>query len=154
MGAHYRNCRANGAKVTQPLEPKKERLPACAPEGQEQATLFNWADAQARMGIYPELALMFHIPNGGKRSKAEAGRFRAEGVKAGVPDICLPVPRGKFHGLYIEMKKLKGGTVSREQKEWGAQLARQGYCWKVCHGWAEARDVLTEYLGEREYEFV
>ena len=73
MGAHYRNCRANGAKVTQPLEPKKERLPACAPEGQEQATLFNWADAQARMGIYPELALMFHIPNGGKRSKAEAG---------------------------------------------------------------------------------
>ena len=71
-----------------------------------------------------------------------------------MPDICLPVPRGKFHGLYIEMKKLKGGTVSREQKEWGAKLARQGYCWKVCHGWEEARDVLTEYLGEREYEFI
>ena len=83
MGAHYRNCRANTEKVTQPLEPKKERLPACAPEGQEQATLFNWADAQARMGIYPELALMFHIPNGGKRSKAEAGALQGRGREGG-----------------------------------------------------------------------
>lgn len=58
-------------------------------EDVEQMCLFRWADAQS--GKYPELSLMYHIPNGGKRGKAEAGRFRAMGVKSGVPDIFLPV---------------------------------------------------------------
>ena len=57
-------------------------------EDTEQMCLFRWADAQS--GKYPELSLMYHIPNGGKRGKAEAGRFRAMGVKSGVPDIFLP----------------------------------------------------------------
>lgn len=49
-------------------------------EDVEQMCLFRWADAQS--GKYPELSLMYHIPNGGKRGKAEAGRFRAMGVKS------------------------------------------------------------------------
>lgn len=57
------------------------RIP-CQLEGEEQAALFRWAQFQS--GKYPELDLMFHIPNGGKRGKAEAARFKAEGVKAGV----------------------------------------------------------------------
>lgn len=61
-------------------------------ESVEQISLFRWANYSR--GRYPELALLHHIPNGGTRSKSEAGRFRAEGVKAGVPDICLPVARG------------------------------------------------------------
>ena len=68
----------------------RKKMP-CPTEGVEQATLFSWASM--RTYWHPELNLMFHIPNGGKRSKAEAGRFRAEGVKSGVPDICLPVAR-------------------------------------------------------------
>lgn len=123
--------------------PKDNRiLPS---EGQEQSTLFQWAEA--RSFVYPELRLMFHVPNGGSRSKAEAGRFKMEGVKAGVPDIFLPVPRGKYHGLFIEMKRLRGGKVSKEQGEWIESLHRQGYAAEVCHGWQEAAELICGYLG-------
>ena len=120
----------------------RKKMP-CPTEGVEQATLFSWA--QMRTYWYPDLALMFHIPNGGKRSKAEAGRFRAEGVKSGVPDLCLPVPRGQYHGLYIEMKTESGHT-SDEQEWWGERLQAQGYVWRVCHGWQAAVAVLEWYL--------
>ena len=91
-------------------------------EDVEQTQLFAWANF-AR-GKYPELTLMYHVPNGGKRSKAEAVRFKAQGVKAGVPDICLPVPRGKYHGLYIELKRVKGGRVSAAQEEYISALRK------------------------------
>lgn len=76
------------------------RIP-CQLEGEEQAALFRWAQFQS--GKYPELDLMFHIPNGGKRGKAEAARFKAEGVKAGVPDIFFPKAK------WIETKRPGGG---------------------------------------------
>lgn len=113
-------------------------------ESQEQQLLFEWAALSA--GRWPELALMYHIPNGGSRSKSEAGRFRAEGVKAGVPDICLPVARGGYHGLYIELKRVKGGRVSTAQQEWIAALRDQGYCACVCKGWDDAAGVIKKYL--------
>lgn len=128
--------------ATAQLLPKDDRL--LPSEGQEQATLFNWAQMQSF--VYPELRLMFHVPNGGSRNKAEAGRFKAEGVKAGVPDIFLPVPRCGMHGLFIEMKRLSGGKVSPEQKEWIDSLRREGYAAEVCHGWQEARNVILNYL--------
>ena len=96
--------------------------------------------------FHPELKLMFHVPNGGGRSKAEAGRFKAEGVKAGVPDIFLPVPSQGMHGLFIELKRLKGGTVSREQKAWMEALTMQGYAAVVCRGAAEAEEAICDYL--------
>lgn len=113
-------------------------------ESQEQQLLFEWAALSA--GKWPELALMYHIPNGGSRSKSEAGRFRAEGVKAGVPDICLPVARGGYHGLYIELKRVKGGRVSTPQQGWIAALRDQGYCACVCKGWDDAAHVIKKYL--------
>ena len=113
-------------------------------ESQEQQLLFEWAALSA--GRWPELALMYHIPNGGSRSKAEAGRFRAEGVKAGVPDICLPAARGGYHGLYIELKRVKGGRVSPAQQGWIAALRDQGYCACVCKGWDDAAHVIKKYL--------
>lgn len=79
---------------------QKSKMPVPT-EAQEQMTLFSWAAMQS--GKYPELNLLYHVPNGGSRHKAEAGRLRAEGVKAGVPDLCLPVARGQYHGLYIEL---------------------------------------------------
>ena len=111
-----------------------------------QQCLFRWA-AYA-MGKRPELALMFHIPNGGTRSKSEAGRFRAEGVKAGVPDIFLPAARGEYHGLFIEMKRRKNGRVSIDQATWLKALEKQGYKAVVCEGWEEARDEIEGYLKE------
>jgi hypothetical protein len=113
-------------------------------ESEEQQSLFAWAEIQA--GRYPELRLLYHIPNGGKRGKAEAGRFAAEGVRSGVPDLCLPVARGLYHGLYIELKRTRGGKISDTQREWETALANQGYCAVVCRGWVEASKVLLWYL--------
>ena len=138
-------------------------------EDTEQMCLFRWADAQS--GKYPELSLMYHIPNGGKRGKAEAGRFRAMGVKSGVPDIFLPrgfhaldfvgprqfnidgtqyaVTETIYNGLYIELKRLRGGTVSATQKQWISALRNAGYAVEVCKGWEAAAAVITDYLEGR-----
>lgn len=113
-------------------------------EDEEQIQLFSWARYCRRK--WPELDLLFHIPNGGKRGKVEAARFKAMGVKAGVPDVCLPVPRGGYHGLYIEMKRRRGGRVSQDQAEWIDALIHQGYVAVVCRGWLEASEEIEKYL--------
>ena len=112
-------------------------------ESVEQQLLFRWA--RFYVSKYPELALLYHIPNGGSRRKSEAGRFKAEGVKAGVPDLFLPAARGNFHGLYIEMKRKAGGRVSADQKVWIDALSKQGYAVRVCLGWEDAARTL-EFL--------
>lgn len=113
-------------------------------EDSEQAALFDWANYAS--GRHPELALLYAVPNGGKRHIKTAITLRRTGVKPGVPDIHLPVARGGYHSLYIEMKRRKGGTVSPEQKEWHKALTEQGHRCQVCKGWDEARQVLEEYL--------
>lgn len=94
---------------------------------------------------HPELRLLFAVPNGGDRHPAVAAKMKAEGVKAGVPDYLLPVARGGFHGLAIELKT-STGSASREQKQWLADFRDQGYRAEVCKGWQQAFDTLKEYL--------
>jgi hypothetical protein len=118
------------------------QLPAPT-ESQEQITLFEWVALQTRR--HPELELLYHIPNGGHRHKTTAMRLKAEGVKAGVPDLCLPVPRGGYHGLYIEMKASKG-RLTENQSMWLGVLAENGYRAALCHGWVEASIVIKNYL--------
>ena len=115
-----------------------------ATEDQEQEALFQWANLAAF--AMPELKLLHSIPNGGKRNIVTAARMKRTGTKAGVPDMFLPVARGKWHGLYIELKRAKGGVVSAEQKVWHNRLQEQGYCVKVCRGWEQAREAITEYM--------
>ena len=91
--------------------------------------------------------LIFAIPNGGKRNKAEAVKLKREGVKAGVPDLCVPVARRGYHGLFIEMKYGKN-TTTEKQEEWLEVLNREGYLAKVCHGYAEAVELLKYYFEE------
>jgi len=117
-------------------------------ESEEQQQIFTWASYA--MGRWPELEYLHHIPNGGARSKATAGRLKAEGVKPGVPDICLPVPHGGYHGLYIELKKRKGGRVSDKQSKWITALRSFGYAAVACHGAQEAIEVIQRYLSLRE----
>ena len=114
------------------------------PEAVEQRTLFEWATLNA--GRHPELQLLFHIPNGGKRPKTEAARFKLEGVKAGVPDIFLPVSRGAYHGLFVEMKRIKDSVTSAAQKKWIEDLNTQGYKAVVCFGWEDAAETILDYL--------
>ena len=113
-------------------------------ESVEQRNLFAWARLMS--GAHPELALLYHIPNEGKRSVATGRRMRQEGLKRGVPDICLPVARGGRHGLYIELKRIKGSKVSEEQREWLAALEEQGYAAALCKGWEAAAKVIEEYI--------
>jgi hypothetical protein len=119
------------------------QLPAPT-ESAEQIALFQWAAFQER--ALPEIALLYHIPNGGKRYAATAKRLKAEGVKAGVPDLCLPAPRGGFHGLYIELKRTRGNSPTDHQTEWIASLTGQGYKAVVCYGWEQAASAITAYL--------
>ena len=117
-------------------------------EAQEQEALFRWAAYAA--GKWPQLRLLFHVPNGGTRHPAEAAHMKAQGVKPGVPDICLPVPVGRFAALYIELKRKKGGRVSEEQRGWIEALNRAGNRAVVCRGWDEAREEIVRYLGFKE----
>ena len=112
-------------------------------EEEEQIWLFSWA--ALNLGRWPELELLHHIPNGGKRSKPEAARFKAMGVKRGVSDIFLPVARGGYHGLYIELKA-KDGKVEKEQREWIDAVQEQGYYGTVCFGGFSAANLLETYL--------
>ena len=112
-------------------------------EEREQIALMQWAAYQE--SVYPELHWLHHIPNGGMRSKATAGKLKAAGVKAGVPDLCLPVPRGGYAGLYIELKYGKN-KPSEHQLEWLEYLSGAGYKTAVCYGFEEARNVILEYL--------
>ena len=116
----------------------------------EQVQLFRWAAWQS--GKYPELNLMHAIPNGGQRNSKTAADLKAEGVKAGVCDIFLPVSRCGKHGLYIEMKRIKGGRLSLKQKEFIAEVKAQGYAAVVCYGFEQARDVLLSYLNDKYKE--
>ena len=119
--------------------------PQIPTEAEEQTALFAWAEWNKTQ--YPELTLMYHVPNGGSRNTAEARRLKAQGVKPGVPDICLPVPRGKYHGLYIELKRQRGGKISSLQKIWLTALAGQGYKCLVCFGAEDAEWEIVKYLG-------
>lgn len=112
-------------------------------EDTEQMGVIDWANWN--VGRFPELQLLFHVPNGGKRNAAEAARFKAMGVKAGVPDLCLPVPRNGFAGLYIEMKYGKNRTT-KEQEKWITALRQQGYKVAVCYGGIAATKELESYL--------
>ena len=114
------------------------------PEAQEQEALSRWAEFS--MGKYPELALMYHITNEGKRTVSNGAALKRQGLKKGVPDICLPVPRGKYHGMYIEMKRI-GGKPTAEQKAYINELAKQGYaCYVADKGWKDASEIITKYL--------
>lgn len=125
-------------------------------EDGHQVVLFQWA-ALAK-GKYPELAWLYAVPNGGLRSKAVAGKLKAQGVKSGVPDIQLDVARQGFHGLRIELKvpevkavpgitkRKPPGRTSTEQDAWLEQLRAQGYRAEVAHGWSDAMEILVDYL--------
>lgn len=116
-------------------------------EHQEQAALFKWAAMNRR--TFPELELMFAIPNGGWRHKITAAKLKAEGVKPGVPDIFLPVPRLPYHGLFIEMKA-RTRTATARQNEWHIALRKAMFDVVVSHGWEQAVSEIMDYLSSEK----
>jgi hypothetical protein len=135
--------------LTPPVRGKVRRKATAHREDGEQAALFRWAELSR--GRWPELALLFAVPNGAflagdavARAK-QAGRLKRQGLRPGVPDVFLDVARGGYHGLRIEMKAGKG-RASDDQRLWIAALREQGYLAEVCVGWEAARELVERYL--------
>jgi hypothetical protein len=115
-------------------------------ESREQIALFQWAAIREKQ--CPELKNLFCVPNGGARDAITGARLKREGVKTGVPDILLLVARGEYHGLAIEMKRIRGGKLLANQKTWLNRLNAQGYKAVACKGATEAIAVIEDYLKE------
>ena len=114
-------------------------------EHEEQVALFAWAAVNA--GAHPELSLLFAIPNGGYRPMATAAMLSAEGVKAGVPDCCLPVARGRYHSLWLELKrKDHSNHATPAQLDWIERLRDDGCMAVVAYGADEAIKTIEHYL--------
>ena len=90
----------------------------------------------------------YHIPNEAKRSLATARIEIAMGLQSGVPDICIPVARKGYHGLYIELKSLKGKPTENQLK-WLKELKKQGYCCFICKGADSAIKAVEYYLEDK-----
>lgn len=123
-----------------PPTPVRSRL-----EHHMQSAVVAWATAEAISGRWPELHLLFAVPNGGRRSARAGADLKREGLKPGVPDLCLPIARGGYFGLWIEMKTPKG-RVSAEQAEWHANLVAQNHRVFVARSAQDAVNVIADYL--------
>lgn len=121
------------------------RKPRIDRELQEQAALFSWARNPAVVRLYPELALMSCSLNGVKLSKAQAGKAKAAGMLKGEHDVRLPVARGGYIGLSIEMKAGKN-KPTQEQLDYGHLMAAEGWCIRYCWSWTEAQAEILAYL--------
>lgn len=132
--------------------------PRAHPEHVEQSLLIQWAELMSAR--IPELGLLYSIPNAGgfsggyKANVARVARLKREGVKPGVPDVHLPVARGGYHSLYIEMKSGPTSRVSPDQRQWHAALRAQGHAVRVCYSWDAARDAIERYLAGTPQEDV
>jgi len=138
-------------KGLQAYRPRASRRALREEEHHEQVIVINWCRANAhRWG--GALGWIYAVPNGGARHIVAAAKFKAEGVRGGVPDLVLPAPVGSYHGAYLEMKKIKGGKVSKSQREWLDYLRSAGYATGVANGSREAIAWLTVYLNGESIE--
>jgi hypothetical protein len=106
-------------------------------EHEEQAAVIAWADN------HPEAWVLYANVNGQYRP----GQRPEPGLRTGIPDLFLPLARGGANGLYIELKRTKGGVVSEAQNFWIETLLNRGYWAVVCYGADEAIEAIIEYLG-------
>lgn len=127
-----------------PLLALMRRKPRADHEHQEQVKVFAWALEHEEQ--YPDLFWLFAVPNWiGTRTKKHGARLKAEGRKAGVLDIWLPVKRGRHPGMVIEMKA-GNNKPTAEQQRWISHLAWQGWVVLVSYSAENAIRNLEEYL--------
>lgn len=137
--------------VTTSAQPVPETPPAkdvkrkAQPEYEEQCALFEWARNPAVLNQLPALKLLSSSLNGVKLSKAQAGKAKAAGMLAGESDVKLPVSRGKWIGLIIEMKAGQN-TATEEQLKYGSLMEAEGHSFHICYSWQEAKGIIENYL--------
>lgn len=140
--------RAN-AQAAKPRQRKPRQL-----EHDIQCACVRWMAEE-----HPEYEPYFWAtPNGGYRAKATARAMKAEGMKAGVPDLQLAYPAQGYHGLFIEMKKseagkngklVKKGTTSKAQRRRMDALSKAGYKCCLCYSFEQFKNIIREYLSVR-----
>lgn len=136
----------SGAQSEKGFEMKKKKIPTVPTKSEhaEQVSIFRLAQLYSRQ--WPELRFLQGSMNGVRLTIGQAVRAKAAGMKKGVPDIFLPIKRGNYSGLFVELKRVSGGRIEPEQKLWAAMLTSQGYQHHFCKGCDAAWKVITDYL--------
>lgn len=129
-----------GDNVPVPAPPRK----MSNEESRIQQDVIKWWAANYRTFPIPEFVL-FSIPNGGARSAVTGAIMKREGARKGVPDLFLAVPMGRYHGLFIEMKK-PGGKPSPEQRAFLNCANVHGYLAIVAESAEVAQCAIYNYL--------
>lgn len=119
--------------------------PPLPTEHQEQCALIEWWDRGGHHAYGLTIYHLFAIPNAGAgASRGQAGKMRAEGARAGIPDLFLAVPRGEWGGMFIEMKR-RDGKPSFAQEVAMLALGKRYRC-VVARGYDEAVGAIHDYL--------
>jgi hypothetical protein len=131
--------------LTLTVQPKpKQFVPK---EYDEQCIVFDWA---RRFCNLDGIDMMYATMNGVRLPIGLARKMKRAGLKPGPLDINIDVARRGYHGLRIEMKRLKGGVLSDVQKDWIERLNAEGYLAYVCRGAQEAIDEIKWYLDSEQ----
>lgn len=120
----------------------KEKRKVSHEESDIQTEFFNQVPI-----FFPNLPdkLLFAVPNGGSRNKAEAKRMKGEGVKRGVSDVILLIPKKGYASLCLEFKT-KQGRQSDDQKEFQHQVEMCGSKYVLVRSAAKAIKEMKKYL--------
>jgi len=110
-----------------------------------QCAIFEWSKVMSVK--HPELKYLSGSLNGVRLTIGQAMKAKKVGMVKGYPDIFLPVSKMGFHGLFIELKRKKGGKTSPAQYDWIDFLVGQGYHATVCYGKSDAIWEIRQYLG-------
>jgi len=117
----------------------------CLKESTEQEHFVQWLKINEYR--FNGLSLAFATNNGGwLKNYAMVNKMKKMGMKNGVPDIVIPVPRGRYHGLFIEMKRTSGSQLSAEQKKYIVDLNILGYKAEIAYGCDDAIRITEEYF--------
>jgi VRR-NUC domain. len=116
-------------------------------EYQECSLLWKWV--MLRPEIYN---CMFHIPNEGKRTMITGHILKMIGLRAGVPDYFIAKPSGKYHGMFLEMKRIteRRKPLRENQQKWLNHMYTLGYHTALCFGATEAVAAITQYINHPE----
>jgi len=117
-------------------------------EHAEQATLVQWFERQYPQYDHLLVASMngAYLAGNARQRAIQINRAKQAGLRTGFPDLFLPVRSKQWHGLFIEMKRTKNSSTSKEQKQWISELNTLGYVAVVCKGHRAAVEVINEYL--------
>ncbi len=123
--------------------PKERKKPSREESIMQQNLIVWWRAACRGFGI--QETLLFAVGNGHRRDVVAAAILKREGLRAGVSDLILAVPRRGIPGMYLELK-VPGGVLSADQKAFISAVSTQGYDARVCYSFDDAVTTITSYL--------